>query len=47
MSEKDVPPRYRLGVQSTNPVEGDDEGGEPVPEEFEHEHEPEEPTRAE
>jgi hypothetical protein len=45
MSEKDVPPRYRLGVQSTSPVEGDDEDDEPVPEEFEHE--PEEPKRAE
>lgn len=38
MSEKDVPPRYRLGVQSTTP----DEDDEPVPEEFEHE--PDEPT---
>jgi len=45
MSEKDVPPRYRLGVQSTSPAEGDDEGDEPVSEEFEHE--PEEPKRAE
>lgn len=39
MTEKDVPPRYRLGVQSTSPVEGDDEGDEAVHEEFEAESE--------
>lgn len=39
MAEKDVPPRYRLGVRSISPVEGDDEGDEAIGEEFESESE--------